>query len=192
MKLFLTLTAWVLCSSIYAQKIVLVEGSLAPLKGQKSVKTVFTYEPMAVGKYDNEKEYIEARKKDMKSGKGDEWEKKWYADRKERFEPRFKELFVKHSGISTTDDAARYTLEIKTTKTEPGWNVGVMRSPAFIDADVWIVETANPQKVIAKIRVTKAPGRDAMGYDFETGVRLEEAYAKMGKSLGGFIKSKAK
>jgi len=28
---------------------------------------------------------------------------------------------------------------------------------------------------------------DAMGYDFDTGVRIEESYAKLGKALGAFI-----
>jgi hypothetical protein len=33
----------------YAQKIKIVEGSLAPLKGQKSVNTQFTYDNMLIG-----------------------------------------------------------------------------------------------------------------------------------------------
>ncbi len=72
----------------------------------------------------------------------------------------------------------------------PEWNVGDAR--AFIDAEAWIVESANPSKVIAKIGLTRAHGRDAWGGDFETGARLQEAYAKSGKELGGFIKSRIK
>jgi hypothetical protein len=188
--LFLTVTL-----TGYAQKIKLIEGNLAPLKGQTSIRTEFTYEPMAVGKYADEKEYIAQKKSDLnkkEAGRGDEWEKKWKADRKDRFEPQFRELFAKHSGLSTVDDNAPYTLVFKTTKTEPGWNVGVTRAPAFIDAEAWIVESKNPSSVVAKIQLTKAPGRDAWGMDYETGMRLQEAYAKAGKSLGGFIKGKTK
>ena len=80
----------------------------------------------------------------------------------------------------------------KTTRTEPGWNVGVMRVPAYIDAEVWFVETANPDNVLAKISIKNSPGRDAFGMDYETGLRLQESYAKAGKSLGGFLKGKLK
>src|SRR5690606_7735782 len=106
---------------------------------------------------------------------------------KDRFEPQFRELFSKHAGVTTADDNATYTLIFKTTRTEPGWNVGVMRQSAFIDAEAWFVETENPSNVIAKVSIKNAPGRDAMGYDFETGARIQEAYAKSGKELGKFL-----
>jgi hypothetical protein len=40
--------------------------------------------------------------------------------------------------------------------------------------------------------VFKAPGRVFGGLDFDTGVRLTEAYATSGKKLGRFIKSEIK
>jgi hypothetical protein len=70
--------------------------------------------------------------------------------------------------------------------------VGVANKPAYIDAEALIVESQNPSKVIAKISITKAPGRDVMGFDYETGARLQEAYAKAGKELGGFFKKNLK
>jgi hypothetical protein len=184
-----------LALNAYSQKIKIIEGDLKALKGQTSVKTEFTYENMIVGKNLTEKDYIKEKKakfNEKESGRGEKWEKAWNDDRKERFEPQFRELFAKHSGISTVGDNAKFTLIFKTTRTEPGWNVGVARASAYIDAEAWIVESANPDKVIAKISILKSPGRDAMGYDFETGARLQEAYAKAGKSLGRFIKDKTK
>jgi hypothetical protein len=191
MKKFFTVMLISLVSAGYAQKLKVIEGDLKALKGQTTLKTEFTYYPMAVGKFADEKDYIAEKKADLnakEAGRGDDWEKKWVSDRKDRFEPQFRELFSKYSEMSTVDDNAKYTLIFKTTKTEPGWNVGVMRVPALIDAEVWIVETQKRDNVIAKITVTKAPGRDAMGFDYETGVRLQEAYAKAGKKLGGFFK----
>lgn len=179
----------------YGQRLKLVEGDLSPLKGQTSLKTQFSYDDMSVGKFPKEADYIAQKKKDYnekEAGKGDAWEKSWVDDRKERFEPQFRELFAKHSGISTVGEDSPYTLIFKTVKTEPGWNVGVARSSAYIDAEAWIVDSKSPDKVIAKITITKAPGRDVFGYDFETGARLAEAYAKSGKELGSFIKSKSK
>lgn len=187
--LMLSLTA------VNAQKIKVIEGDLAKLKGVKSFKTEFTYTPMIVGKDKDEKDYIQEKKQKLdekEAGRGDTWEKAWVADRKDRFEPQFRELFSKHSGMSAVDDSSPYTMIFKTTRTEPGWNVGVMRVPAYIDAEVWFVETANPDNVLAKISIKNSPGRDAFGMDYETGLRLQESYAKAGKSLGGFLKGKLK
>lgn len=178
----------------YAQKIKLLEGDLSPLKGQTSVKTEFQYE-MSVGKFDKEEDYIAKKKSELNEkepGRGDSWEKVWVTDRKDRFEPQFRELFSKHSDISTIDDNAPYTLIFKTIKTEPGFNVGVASRPAFIDAEALIVDSKDLSKVVAKISIMKAPGRDVMGFDYETGARLQEAYAKAGKELGGYLKKNIK
>jgi hypothetical protein len=183
-----------LCTSVVAQKIKLVEGDLGPLKGQTSIKTEFKYD-MSVGKFDKEDDYIAQKKKELNEkepDRGDSWEKNWKADRQDRFEPQFRELFSKHSEMSTTGENAKYTLIFKTVHTEPGFNVHVMSKPAYIDAEAWIVEAQDPNKVIAKITITKALGRDVFGFDYETGLRLQEAYAKAGKELGGFIRKNAK
>lgn len=185
----------VVSTASFAQKIKLIEGDLKVLKGIKGVNTEFTYDNMIVGKDLTEANYIKDKKvklDEKEPGRGDKWEKAWVSDRKERFEPQFRELFSKHSSISTVDDKSPYTIIFKTTRTEPGWNVGVMRVPAYIDGEAWIVDSSDKSKVLAKISILKSPGRDAWGYDFETGARLQEAYAKAGKELGGFIKSKTK
>ncbi len=175
-----------------AQKVKITEGSLAPLKGQTAIKVEFSYDNMTVGKKgQTEKDYL-AEKKDeynkKEAGRGDKWEKAWFADRANRFEPQFRELFAKNSDMTTAGDKPKYTLQFHTTRTEPGWNVGVMRMPAQIDSEVTIVETANPSNMIAKITILKALGQDAMGFDFEAGARLQEGYAKSGKSLGKLFK----
>jgi hypothetical protein len=194
MKNFLALILLCLGTTVFAQKIKLMEGNLSALKGETSLKTEFKYE-MSVGKFDKEADYIDSKKKELNEkepGRGDSWEKSWIGDRQDRFEPQFRELFSKHSEMSTVGDNAKYTLIFKTTHTEPGFNVHVMSKPAYIDAEAWIVEAANPSKVIAKISISKALGRDVFGYDYETGLRLQEAYAKAGKELGGFMRKNAK
>ncbi len=179
----------------FAQKIKLVEGDVKALKGQTSVNTEFTYDGMAVGKFSNEKDYIDDKKKaynEKEAGKGDSWAEKWVEDRKLRFEPKFRELFTKESGISASDENATYTLIFKTTKTEPGYNIGIAKKPAFIDAELWIVETKNRDKVIAKMAIFNVPGSQFGGYDFETGARLQECYAKAGKEFGIYISKNTK
>jgi hypothetical protein len=120
-------------------------------------------------------------------GRGDNWAKNWVGDRKYRFEPKFIELFEKHSGLSSTSNA-KYTLIFKAIFTEPGFNVGIMKKNAEIDAEAWVVETANPSNVIAKISLHNAPGRTFTGNDYDTGERISESYAVSGKNLGKFMK----
>jgi hypothetical protein len=67
-----------------------------------------------------------------------------------------------------------------------------MRVPAFIDGEALLVETAHKDKVLARVTVVKSPGRDAWGFDFETGVRLQEAYSKAGKELGQLVVKETK
>jgi hypothetical protein len=179
-----------LSSASFAQKVKLVEGSLKPLKGQKAIRVEFTYDNMIVGKDLTEEDYIKRKKEEYnekEAGRGEKWEKAWVDDRKERFEPQFVELFEKHSSMTTNANDAQYTLVFHTTRTEPGWNVGVMRAPARIDAEVSIQESANPDKVIARLTVVNAPGRDAAGFDFDTGYRIQEAYAKSGKEIAQLL-----
>lgn len=195
MKKILFLMLFCLSVSGFAQKIKLVEGSLSPLKGEKSVNSEFTYNNMKVGKFDNEQDYITKKKteyNEKEAGTGEKWEKAWIDDRKERFEPQFRELFAKTSDMSSVDAAAKYTMILHTTFTEVGFNVGVMSKPASINMEVTVVETANRNKVVAKITVMNAPGRSAFGYDFETGLRLQEAYAKAGKEIGNFFAKNTK
>jgi hypothetical protein len=189
MKRFIVLMMMSVSSLAYAQKIKVIEGDVKALKGITSMRVEFEYDDMIVGKDLTEEQYIKDKKQKLnekESGRGEKWEGQWIADRKERFEPQFKELFTKHSVISVSESAP-YTLIFKTKRTEPGWNVGVMRVPAYIDGEVWFVDSANKNKVIAKLSVLKAPGRDAMGFDYETGLRLQEAYAKAGKEIAQYL-----
>jgi hypothetical protein len=162
------------------------------LKGQTEVNTEFTYDNIKVGKYDKEEDYIKDKTADYnkkEAGRGDTWAKAWKDDREARFEPKFMELFNDKGDIKAVHKKdAKYTMIFKTTFIEPGFNVGVWRKNASMNGEVWIVETANPSKALAKISVDKALGRVFGGFDFDTGVRIAEAYADAGKALAKFIK----
>jgi hypothetical protein len=49
------------------------------------------------------------------------------------------------------------------------------------------VESANHENILAKVSIENSPGREAFGNDFDTGLRIQEAYAKAGKELVYFI-----
>lgn len=176
----------------FSQAVKLVEGDLKALKGQTSMNLEFTYENMVIGDDKiKEPDYVSKKKEEFnnkEAGRGNKWEQSWIDDRKNRFEPKFVELFEKYSRMKNTSDS-KYTLIFNTTRTEPGWvGVGIIRKNARIDGEAVIVETANRGNVIAKLTVTNAPGFGGMGYDYDTGLRIQEAYAKSGKELGRTVK----
>jgi hypothetical protein len=174
-----------------AQRLKLTEGSLDLLKGQTELNTEFTYENLKVGKFDNEDDYIKEKTVEYnkkEAGRGDNWARAWKDDREARYEPKFMELFNDKGNLKAVHKKdAKYTLLFKTTFIEPGFNVGVWRKNATMNGEVWIVETVNPAKPLIKISVDKALGRTVGGFDFDTGVRIAEAYADAGKALAKFM-----
>ncbi len=179
-----------------AQKVRMLEGSLESLKGVSKMNARYDYEKMGVGKFETEQEYLNKKTKEYNEkepGKGTAWAKSWKADRKNKFEPQFTELFEKYADITIGDlPNEKYTLVFITKYMEPGFNIYVTRKNAEIDGEAWIVETANPGNVIAKMSVLNCPGRTMGGNDYDTGTRLQEAYAVAGKGLGKFISKEIK
>lgn len=173
-----------------AQKIKTKSGDKDILKSESAINIEFSYDNLTVGKFKSEQEYITAKTAEYnkkEAGKGDTWAKSWANDKESRYEPKFVELFTDNSGMKVDKDA-KYTLIFKTTSIEPGYNIGISRKNAEIDAEIWIVETANKTTPLATFTINNVPGGTAFGYDFDTGLRISEAYAKAGKSLGKYLK----
>lgn len=198
-KIILLTTALLLCTVGmvgYAQKVKLEKGNLGVLKGASTVNVIYDYSNMSVGKFKKEEDYIAKKKADYnkkEAGKGDKWEQAWIADREKRFQPQFEELYAKYADMKIGDNPnAKYTWIIKTTRTEPGFNIGVMRKYAEIDCEALLVETADQSKVVAKVTIKKSVGRSYGGYDYDSGTRVQESYALAGKVLGKLVKKKAK
>ena len=179
-----------------AQRIKLESGTLSALASEKEINTEFVYDGMSVGKFKTEAEYVAKKTEDYNKkepGRGDNWAKSWVADRESRFQPKFNELFGSESGIASgSEPSAKYTMVVKTVSTEPGYNIGISRGNANIYLVVTIVETANRSNELARIKVDKALGRTFGGFDFDTGLRIGEAYADAGKALGVYVKKNAK
>jgi len=75
-------------------------------------------------------------------------------------------------------------LIVHTTRTEPGFNIGVMKKNAEGDFELSIVETANPSKVLSQGVLKNVPGSQFAGYDYDVSSRVKESYAKAGKMIG--------
>lgn len=191
---FLVLIFLMLFNSADAQRR-LLSGSLAGLKGQPSYALIFTYDSMIIGVDKAEKQYLEEKRKiweQNEPGKGDDFVHQWFDDREALYEPAFIRGFEKHSAIKLNDKDAKYTVIVKTIRTEGGWDVGVMGHPGEIDAEIWIVESADHSKVIAKLGFYGFSGTVSSGGDFEMTRRIQSAYEITGKWLADYIKRKAK
>lgn len=182
-------------ASVSAQKIVKKSGDMKFLKGQKAIDLKFDYEKMGVGKFNTEEEYInekvtEHNKKE--TGKGDKWKDGWINAREKHYEPKFEELankYLEKYSVSIVKDnsAAKTTCIVKTTFIEPGFNVGVMKKPAFCNYEFLFYDNSSPDKILAKLQLTNVPGSQMSGYDFDASARISESYAKAAKILAKYL-----
>jgi hypothetical protein len=195
MKRFFLLTGLIMVFTgltSFGQKITVDKGSLDFLKGQGQLLVKYDYSNVSVGKYDKEEDYINDKVAEYnkdEAGKGDKWKESWLNDRPSRFEPKFEELFNTTGGdelACVASGDAKYEMIVATTFVEPGFNIGITRKNAYIDTEIVFREIAGGKEV-ATVLVKNCPGRDAFGFDFDTGYRIEEAYAMLGKSLARYL-----
>ena len=194
MKYLMTIALLVFSISSFSQKIKLLGGSLEPLRDQSSINFKFLYDSMVVGKERvKEPEYVKMKIEKLnkqETGLGDRWQKAWVNNRQQKFEPKFIQLFEKYSNLESNVES-KYTLIFHTLRIEPGWaGFEFIRKSARVDAAVYIVETANPANIIAKLSVKNAPGQGLLWFDYITDFRIQEAYAKAGKEMGKLIQEK--
>lgn len=180
--------------SANAQKIITEKGKLTDLAGESKFKLEYNYDNFAVGKYPTEQAYIDYKKGEYAkkdAATAEKFEAGWKSAREKYYQPKFEELINKSLGGKATvlpsNTDAKYTLILKTTFIEPGFNVGVMKQPAYINVEYIFVETANPSNVVVKMSQSKIPGSQYGGYDFDASTRIAESYAKAGKMLGGLM-----
>lgn len=180
-----------------ANRIKLISGNLAFLKGEANLNVEFNYDDMKVGEM-AEVDYMVKHMSDLdraKAGSGDEWKKKWNEDRSLKFEPAFMKTFAKRlSKLGTVaskgNASAKYTVIIKTIKTEPGVYTGISyaQKDAFIDVRVIFIETSNPAAPLAEVTGTYIKGKET----FDTSARITYSYTSWGNILGAFIVTQIK
>ena len=201
MKNIVSIILMFLCTSfIYAQKSKVQQGDWKNLKGITKFNLVFDYSNLEIPKYDNEEAFLKDKmqqREEKEQGDGERFKKSWFDDRENRYEPKFIESFNKRwdeSEVVVGKDLADadYTIKIHTTFMYPGYNVGVMRQNSKIDAVLTIYKKDNPNTPVFEVKYTKAEGSGALGYDFNSGYRISEAYAKLAKTFAAELKKKSK
>ncbi len=190
--------AMLVITSAAAQKLRIQEGDFKNLKGIDTYSLVFDYTDVMIPKFDNEEEFLKDKmdkREEKKAGDGERFKNDWFNDRPDKYHPKFIESFnkrFKNGEFQVTEDNAEYTMEIHSTKIYPGYNVGIVRHNAEIDATFTIYKTDAPDAVLFSGSYRDVQGNGAMGYDYNSGYRISECYAKLAKNIAGVLKKKVK
>lgn len=176
-----------------AQKKRILSGDFKNLKGITEFNLVFDYTNLKVDKFETEEEFLaDKMKKREEKGTAEDFKKSWFSDREERYEPKFIESFNKRfDGAIKADknlSSAKFTVNVKTLWIYPGYNVGVMRQPSKLNVIIKIVEIGNPDNILLSVGYEKVLGNGAAGFDYNSGYRISEAYAKLAKEFAAELK----
>lgn len=201
MKKQLTIAFVLICTTfMFAQKAKISEGNFKNLKGITEFNLEFDYTDVQIPKYDSEEEFLKDKmeKRDEKEpGSGEKFKQDWFDDRHEQYEPKYEESFNKRFddgevkvGKELTN--ADYTMKVHTTSLSAGYNIGISRKNANINAVISVYKNDAPDQLLLKVTYTGAEGGGAMGYDYDTGYRISECYAKLAKTFAKTILKKAK
>lgn len=201
MKKLFAIAAVLVSGMISAQDMDVVKGDFGFLTGQKEINVVFDYSKLTLNKEKKtEAEYIAERAEDLNKkskGNGEVWKKKWEGAKEGIWQPKFIELantimtkekrdFTFQEGLKS----AKYTLIVEVVWIFPGWDIGMMKSPAKVSINLKFVETTNRSNVALEIKCEEAPGNQ-YGSQFSNESRIGEGFAKTGKSMSQFLNKKA-
>ena len=199
-KQLLFILAFVCTALVYGQKVKITEGSYSALKGISTYNLEFDYSNVMIPKYDSEEDFLKdkmAKRDEKEAGTGEVFRKSWFADRADRYEPKYIESFNKRFGdgekkVGKNLSDAEYTMKVHSTLIYAGYNVGVVRKNAKIEATVSVYKTGDPSNVLFSANYSKVEGGSFGGMDYNSGYRISEAYAKLAKKVAADIKKKAK
>jgi hypothetical protein len=199
-KQVLFILAFVCTALVYGQKVKITEGSYSALKGISTYNLEFDYSNVMIPKYDSEEDFLKdkmAKREEKEAGSGEVFKKSWFADREDRYEPKYIESFNKRFGdgekkVGKDLSDAEYTMKVHSTLIYAGYNVGVVRKNAKLEATVSVYKTGDPSNVLFSANYSKVEGGSFGGMDYNSGYRISEAYAKLAKKVAADIKKKAK
>jgi len=197
-KIILIITFLVATVS-FAQKMKVNDGNIKNLKGISQFDLVFDYSNLQIPKFKSEEAFLEEKmtmREEKEKGSREKFRKSWFSDRESKYEVKFVESFNKRFKdakvkVSKENDS-EYVMHIHTTKLYAGYNVGVWRHNAEISATITVYKKDNPNKIVLKGLYKDVQGLGSMGYDFNSGDRIAECYAKLAKNIAYYIKKKAK
>lgn len=187
-------------TSFAQNKIDVQSGNYDFLKDQTEVNVELKFENASYQEKNlSEAQYLEARKLDITTRKGEKvwenWSYQWDNFKASEYVNYFsKGASSSYKNIIFKKDAqTKYTLIIDAKWIYAGWYGGMIGSQeGKLSADLTFVETANPSNVLMKISVDKILGKKMNNeFAWEYG-RIAAAYQILGKKLGKEIKMATK
>ncbi|MEN9488604.1 MAG: hypothetical protein RL494_869 [Bacteroidota bacterium] len=180
----------------------ILSGNFQNLKEIHEYNLAFDYSGVKVDRVSEEEFLADRMKKREGNGNDIKFKNSWFADRENRYEPKFITSFNQRFKTGTVkveknNSNSKYTLLVKTTWIHPGFNVGVMHNSALIIAVLTVFETANPSHTLLSVKYEKVGGKGKfagpLGFlDYNAGYRISESYAKLAKTFASHIKRKNK
>ena len=186
MKKLLAILVLLFTTMVFSQRKV-TEGSFKSIQGISSFNLEFDYEGVMIPNYDSEEEFLADKMKkreDKKPGDGERFKKEWFADRQERYEPRFIGNFNKimeKRGVQVgVDVGSEYTMIVKTTLIWPGYNIVIGRMNSKLSATISVYKNDNPSELLVSGTYKKVEGGPmSKGRDFHSGDRIAQAYQSL-------------
>jgi len=193
-KIILSSLAVLMTMTMFSQKGKVLEGDWKSISDIQKYDLEFDYSNVAIPEFEKEIDYINQKikeKEEDEPGTGEIWKQKYFSDRENHFEPKFATSFNKRDDqkVSKDFDDATHIMKVVVNSSYNGWNVGVMRKAARIDATISVYNKADNNQIFS-VAYEDVRGADALGYDFESHVRVAEAYAKLAKSFMRDLKKK--
>lgn len=165
-----------------------LKGSFKELRGITSYNVVFDYTGQKIAHFDNEEDFLKDKMGKRNGEKAEEFKRRWYDDRENKYEPAFIAYFnerMKGKATVAKDALKKYSILIKTNWIYPGYNVGVVAQESKISAVMTVYETANPDNILLEVEYDKsigiAPDHEKNAYD--SGDRIAGAYEKLAKNF---------
>jgi len=175
------------------REIEILTGSPKYFKKASSYFIQFDYSDLKIGGYENEEAYIAYMREDaeLRRKSADEWEKKWFSDRKSVFEPKFLEVFHKYAAYKMKLDPKaneqNFVLKLQTQFIEIGFNRNFQKSPTYINVLATLSDENSTEEPLV-ISMKYLIGNEVMSSYSADFRRIEEAYAKCGKELAKYMR----
>lgn len=177
-----------------AQDIELKSGDITVLADQPTVLISFVYEGMDVAGLTEEYYLKQKRGEFRKAADADKFVTKWKSDFKDKFEPKFIEQFnlgmrkLKLKAVKEGD--SKYTMIVTTTKIEPGFyaSSGGINRDTYVNLTVEIVESENPENILATIKSEKVVGKSENSVEMkDQQTRIALAYGESASKIAKLI-----
>jgi len=177
-----------------AQDINLVSGDITVLIDQPTVKISFVYDGMDVAGLIEDYYLKQKRTEYRKVADADKFVAKWKSDFKDKHEPKFIEQFNlgmrKLKLTAEKEGDSKYTMIVTTNKIEPGFyaSSGGINRDTYVNLTIDIVETANPETILATIKSEKVVGIGANTVEMkDQQARITNAYGQSGSKIAKLI-----